>query len=536
MALADYDDAQLNKVWPEAGVWPPPKHGLLLERSGLALSSAAIGSPVEVESYDGARRTLTLAGTAHDVNELPSSLSNQLYGYVTDDTLAWLGLPDLYTEVYILASGDTNDVDYLNQVAEDVQDRLEKGGHTVYGYWVPTPGEHPAYEVINPIIMLMGVLGVLALGLSGFLVINTITAILAQQKRQIGIMKAIGARSGQILGMYAGMVIAFGLLALLVAVPLGGIMAVRMTRFIAEMVNFDVASYSVPANVLLVEIAIGLITPLVAAAVPVWHGTRVTAREAMSGYGLEAGRRGWFDRLLGRVRGLPRPTLLSLRNTFRRKGRLALTLATLTLAGGIFVGILSVQASMASTLDDALKYWNHELTIQFRRAYRVEQMVGALEQLPGVEAAEAWEMASAERLRPDGSQSAALMLIAPPADTDMVVPVLVDGRWLLPEDENAVVINTLVLRDEPDLKVGDDLVLRLDRNGEQVEQTYRIVGMVKGMMTAPIVYANYDYFSREMGRQGRAYSARVQLVDKSAANQTAWVSSSKRNSITWGCG
>src|SRR3712207_8326038 len=40
-------------------------------------------------------------------------------------------------------------------------------------------------------------------------------------------------------------------------------------------------------------------------------------------------------RLLERVRGLSRPSLLSLRNTFRRKARLMLTLFTLTLGGAI---------------------------------------------------------------------------------------------------------------------------------------------------------------------------------------------------------
>jgi putative ABC transport system permease protein len=148
MALADYDDTQMNMVWPEAGAWPPPKHGLLIERSGLALANAGIGSTVEVESYDGARRTMTVAGTTHDVNQFPSSLSNQLYGYVTADTLAWLGLPDLYTEVYLLAEEGRDDVSHLTQLAEEARS-AGKSGHTVYGYWVPTPGsirgrDHPA--------------------------------------------------------------------------------------------------------------------------------------------------------------------------------------------------------------------------------------------------------------------------------------------------------------------------------------------------------------------------------------------------------
>ena len=71
------------------------------------------------------------------------------------------------------------------------------------------------------LIYLLGVLGFFALLLSSFLVINTIGALLTQQTRQIGVMKAIGARSRDIAGMYLITVLVFSLLSLFwVSVPL----------------------------------------------------------------------------------------------------------------------------------------------------------------------------------------------------------------------------------------------------------------------------------------------------------------------------
>ena len=69
--------------------------------------------------------------------------------------------------------------------------------------------------------------------MSGFLVINTISAILAQQTRQIGMMKAVGARDRQVAGIYLGIVIAYALLALAVAIPLGALGAWALTQFTA---------------------------------------------------------------------------------------------------------------------------------------------------------------------------------------------------------------------------------------------------------------------------------------------------------------
>ncbi len=64
--------------------------------------------------------------------------------------------------------------------------------------------------------------------------------------------------------------------------------------------------------------------PLLAAAYPIHRGSKVTVREAISSYGIEEGRhKGEFlEFILNRFKRLSRPLMLSLRNTFRRKGRL----------------------------------------------------------------------------------------------------------------------------------------------------------------------------------------------------------------------
>ena len=56
--------------------------------------------------------------------------------------------------------------------------------------------------------------------------------------------------------------------------------------------------------------------------------------------------------------------------------------------------------------------------------------------------------------------------MAPRADSDLVHPKLVEGRWLLPEDENAVVVNTFLLKDEPDVDVGDEITLKIEGRGQ----------------------------------------------------------------------
>lgn len=511
-AIHDYDDIRVHKLMPERGAWPPPKRELLIERASLTLTNAAVGDTVVVETADGKQRRMRIAGLAHDMNKPPAAFVGTPFGYITFETLEWLGFPRYFNQLYIVVAEKETDKDHIQAIADQVQDKIEKSGRTVYWAWIPEPGEHPSNESVEPMMLILGMLGTLSLFLSGFLVINTISALMAQQVRQIGMMKAIGARFTQIIQMYMGMVLFFSVLSLTAAVPLGGLAAYALTRFLANLINFNLAGFRIPLQALTVEVAVGLVVPLLAAFYPVIAGSRVTVHEALSTYGLSKGLFGrhLIDRAVeaatSAISVLSCPTRLSLRNTFRRKGRLALTLFTLTLGGAIFIAVLSVHASLLTTLDDALTYWNYDLEVDFAYSHRTAKIEGEAMSVPGVADAESWTGNTARRIRPDGHEGPNVSVIGPPADTNLIRPTVLEGRWLLPDDENAIVVNTYVIDEEPDIKVGDDIVLKIE--GREI--TWRVVGIVKGVMTGRIAYANQPYLARAVRFVGR--SGGVQIV------------------------
>ena len=506
-AVHDYDDMRINKITPVSGAWPPREHELLIERASLSFTGAQVGDTVLIQQPNGKQRQMRIAGVVHDVNLPSSKLAPMGFGFINRDTLAWLGASRDFDEMRIVVDGKPTDMAHIQQIADQVRDKIEKSGRTVHYVQVPEPGKHWAESVMQPLLLILGVLGVMSLLLSGFLVVNTISALLTQQVRQIGVMKAIGARSSQIVGMYLTTVVMFSLLSLLVAVPLGALGARLFTGFLADLLNFNITSYGIPWQVFLLEAAVGLIVPLLAALWPVIAGARITVREAISGYGLGKGHfgKGIIDRLLERVRGVSRPMLLSLRNTFRRKGRLMLTLTTLTLAGMIFITVFTVRSSLLLTLDDALNYWKYDVQAGFSRGYRLEQLEQEAMRVPGVVAAESWTAQSTRLVRADKSESDTIFTFGLPANTQMVQPTLVEGRWLLPNDQNAIVVNTEVLKSEENLKVGDTIVLKIKGR----ETSWQIVGVVRGVLTGPIMYTNYPYFA-QVTRDTR--SSQIQII------------------------
>ncbi len=509
IAIPDYDDIKIDTITPLEGEWPPPENSMLIERAALGLTNAQVGDTVLIKTPDGKERHMPIAGLAHDLNAQMFVFDGTGYGFITFDTLEWLDQAKNYNEMKVVVADHGNDREYIRKVVNKVRDKIERSGSSVLFTLIPTPGQPPLNFLIQAISIILGALGALSLLLSGFLVVNTVSALVTQQTRQIGMMKAVGARTLQVIGMYLSMVLIFGLLALVIAVPVGMVSAFYFSRFIASYMNFDITDFRLSREVLLMQVVVGLVVPLTVALYPIIAGTRVTVREAISAYGLGKGAFGSnkIDRLLMYIQHVPllrhnisRPLLISLRNTFRRKGRLVLTLLTLIIGGAIFISVFSVRASLLDTLDTLLDYFQYDVGVHLDRDYRIERIKHETLKVPGIQQAESWGFYNGRRKRPDGTDSDNIFIFAPPAETTLVKPTLVEGRWLRADDTNAIVINTIVLRDEPDLKLGDEIILKIEGR----EKSWRIVGVVKGGSLFSTIFANYPYFAKVAHDIGRA--------------------------------
>ena len=500
-AVRDYHDIRVDKILPELGVWPPPDKKILIERQSLTLINTRIGDTVTVELPDGKRRDLAIVGTTHHLLLPPAKFSGIAYAYVNMDTLEWLGVSREFTALNFIVKENDRDKAHIERVAEKVRRKIENSGRTVFTTFVPTPGKHPASDAIEPLLLVLSALSYMTLLMSGFLVVNTINALLGQQLKQIGIMKAIGALSRQLIGIYLVMIIVFGLLALAIAIPLGALGAYGLTHYVAGLVNFEIVSSPLQPQVLGLQIIFGLLVPFIAALIPIISGVTVSVREAIYSETQAAGfGSGWVDQILQGVRGLPAPLLLALRNSVRAKARLALTLTTLIIGGAAFIGVYSVRASLLHTLDNAIQYRNYDVEIRFSRPYRLEAVQQIAENVNGVAWVEGWGFSVGRRIRDDDTESGSIQIFAPPANTRMIKPTILSGRWLLPDDANAVVINTDLLRDEADIQVGDEITLKINAK----EKTYRVVGITRGILAGAYAYINYPYYASQVaGESGR---------------------------------
>ena len=344
------------------GVTEPKKRELLLEQGALDHVAVGVGGLLEFQLPDGSTKTLPVVGIVQDTAAGAGDFLASPFGYITMDTLQYMGQPKLFNRALVTVSGDGDDILHIREVGATVKDKLEKSGTTVGRSRFSLTHEHPLADTVNAILGILLALGILIVFLSSSLIANTLSALLNQHLRHIGVIKLVGGQRKQVFRMYITLIMAFGVLALLIAVPLGGQGAYGLALFISGEMNFNLLGYRIVPMALFIQIAVGLLVPLIAGLAPVLNGSRITVLRALSGdvvedeIQIEGGekRLSWFDWMqvkltsLLAARGIhiPRPFVISLRNTFRRKSRLALTLFTLTMGGAIFISVFNVRVTL----------------------------------------------------------------------------------------------------------------------------------------------------------------------------------------------
>ena len=495
-ARTDYEEQRIDLYSLIEGSWPT-RRALAVERLSSQYFGIPPGTTVIVE-FGRSERSLPVEGVARISQAYPPQWGGDAVFFATPETVAWLTDQEQgFNRLHILLESFSEEG--AEEISERIQERLERLDVGVGGYETNDPEVHWAQETMDSILLILKVLGGLSLGLSGFLIINMMNATVAQQVWQIGVMKVVGATGWRVMRIYLAMAAIYGLLSLLLAVPLGAIVAHLLASMLLNLFNVAIGPFRLMPVAASIQIAVGLVVPLLAALVPVIGGARITPHQAISNYGLGAGfGRNWLDRLVGQVRRLPRPLALSLRNTFRRKARVALTLITLMLGGAMFIVVMSVGTSMSNTIEVLINDFGFDVLVVFDRAHRVARLVEATESVPGVTRAEVWDVRGAT-LELDSGEEIQGQLWAVPDNSEMFNPRIVSGRALLPEDDRAILLNNRIATDEG-IQVRDTVTLTVDGR----ELTWTVVGLILNVNNlGHDNFVPFDTLAREIGNTNR---------------------------------
>ncbi|MEO7838372.1 MAG: FtsX-like permease family protein [Anaerolineales bacterium] len=522
-AAADPMRIATFKIEEGAG-WPPPPDGILIERSTLELLNLKVGDKVEIIGFDGRPAQLTVTGSVHD-QSLALAGQEAGVGYIQSNTLPLLGKPPALDQLIITIADQprlevpSRDRDAIVRTTLSLVDRLKATpGIAIKQVAVPTPYEHPHQAISYTVLSALSAFGLLSLILSSILIATMFNGLLTQQIPQIGMMKAIGARSSRILQLYLIMVLLLSVLATVLAVVPGMFLGRTLAQMILNSaLNIDVASLSIPWQVIGTVILAGVFVPLIIALLPLLRASRRTVREALDERGVaeRQGRitTGLFN-WLGRFRRSDRTLVIAFRNLFRRQARLFLSVGLLATAGAIFVSGINVMAGFQALPKTIYNEQLWDVEIRLGGPASSSDLTAIVEKVPGVSRVETWNIITTSiqnvgeinvtRTYPDQGHGSLGLSAIPPSTSMLIPPQITEGRWLNPDDIDTVVLPASIRQSMPDVKVGDSVQLSV---GDR-PTIWRVIGITGGMGgSCPCV--TQMGFERASDRQNQASVVRI---------------------------
>jgi putative ABC transport system permease protein len=540
----DYDNQTYDIVQLKEGEWPE-RDGIGIERLSAQFFDLEIGDEVIFE-MDKTDRALPITGKIRhpfvpppqfggdavffvDVQGMERfNISEEDFGQIANVDAGSLSQGQV--SPFNVPQGEFGQVlvrvkpyslDFAKEVGSEIKDQLAKENLEVAVTFYQDPEEHWGRLFVEGLNVVLQVLAVVSLFMSVILVLNTLTALITQQTDQIGIIKAIGGTTGTVVKIYLAGVLVFGLLALFVSLPLGALLAFGVTKWFLNLFNIDYDVFQVSNRAIALQVVAAIAAPLIAALWPILGGATITVREAIASYGL-GGNFGSsrLDRTVERIgqRLLPSSYAMALSNMFRRKGRLILTQVVLVTAGTMFLMVMSLSSSITRTLDNDLDRRGYDIVFNFDDQYRIDRTTQMAEVLDEVEKAEMWFNHSATILRQGQKLREAGLgadLIGIPIDSDMYRPLIVEGRWLQPGDERAIVIGRQTAQDN-NIQVGDTITLDLAELGDD---DWQVVGLYQvifgGGFSTDAIYAPQDavFKTTKKNNQGAQLYVRTRFHD-----------------------
>ncbi len=494
----DFDHQRMDIFTSDQGVWPPGPGDVLLERTALRVAGVSIGDSLTVRTPDGAERVLRVAGTAYAPGMAPAWMEHLVTGFVSwDSPLHGEGAGGV-EEIRIVVADHPFEEGHVREVADSVKAMLERQGHPVSRTFVPTPGRHPHADQMDAFLFLLAAFGLIGFVLSSMLVASIMNALLAEQVRQIGILKAIGASTWQVAQMYLVQVGGYAVGSLLLGMPLAIAIGSAYAKFSGQILNADVTHAAFPWWAVIVIAAAGMLVPLLFSLIPVWKAARLTVREALEGdlgaqpFGSRA-----LDRMWTRITWLPRPLALIVRTLFLRRGRLALTVIALAMGGAALMSAFNLREAWLGGVREDFSRRHFDVTAVFSESVPVTQLESILAGLTKVDRAEYWPEASAYLIGADGVPGGLVSLIGPQPQSLLDLEVTA-GRALARADTIGAMVNQAVVARQPGLGVGDSVRLRI--KGRSVSAP--VIGVVKEIAPMPTIYFPPAAVLAATGRDG----------------------------------
>lgn len=501
-AVEDFSHQKVDTFTLEKGRFPTGRSEMALERASMSnLLNLAQGydESVGVMIPGCKEKSMYLSGTVHAPGLAPASMEKFSYAFLSMDALNSLGYQGWYDEIHLVSYNNRFDREAMKAWAKDLTDTLRSHGYQVEKVSVPEPGKHPHADQLDSLLFLLQAFAAISLLVASIIIINLMNFIMSRQTRQIAIMKATGARTYDIAMPYFVYVLLLSAGSIVLGIPLSMWIGVGYSNFAADVLNFNILSYSIPWWVFAVQIGMGILLPLAASLFPIYRSCRISVKDGLAEKtgkernglsGLQK-RKSTFYRINTQIR-------IPLNNTLRKKGRTVLAILALAAGGVLFMTAQNIVSSIEKTVETSMNTFRYNFEVRLAGQYSENQIMDALSGQKNIIKAEVDDTNMATIVEEDGLASENYLLKALPENSDLVrFEVL--SHSLSGEGTPSVVINKGLLDKEKWIRPG--MSITIEANGIQKQAV--VAGIINEVPPSPSIYMNKAAFEKLYGTNNR---------------------------------
>jgi putative ABC transport system permease protein len=474
VGVPDFDHQPVDAITRLSGHEPGAGQALVdpaSRRNGTW--DGGIGSTARVISSTGAEQHLTIVGTGESLQFTAAGNDNsETVLYVSQTTAQQFGgLHGINTlEVHLRDTSTTA----ARATMQRLHDHLDAIVHANAFSDLPTiraPGTWSGQQNVNNYQTFLVIVAFVALISAIFLIANTMSTLVSEQRREVGILKAIGGRRRRIGGIYLRTAFLFGLLGGIGGAALAVLLANVLARHLGQQFFGITPSWHVPPILVAGGIALGIGVAVLASLPSLQRASRITVGDALreqTATGFSATR---LDRALRRLRLAPM-TSVGLRSVTRRRGRSAATVIQVAIAVAIMLSFLALGRTVVDVTNHTWDLYSADIGVNVPASGKPLSTTtrAAVAALPNVANVEPVYFAGAELDREQ------FTLWALPGSDNFSRSQVHRGRWLSEADDqthaHVIVVGDALARLHH-LRLGTSVVLSTATG----PQRFEIVGI-----------------------------------------------------------
>jgi putative ABC transport system permease protein len=281
LGFAWIPDRDLSSLTIVQGRGPRAPNEIVIDKKSADDAGYKVGDTIPVITKAG-RADYKLSGIVK-FGSSNSLLGATIVAFTPGTASEVLATPGTFDAINVKADSGVSQDEVVRNIRAALRDEPgTKNVEVISGDAITTESQNQVKDNLSFFNTFLLVFGVVALLVGSFIIFNTFSIIVAQRGRELALLRAIGAGQRQVLGSVLFEAVLVGLVASILGLGGGILLAVALKALLAGLgIDIPAGSIVVPANAVIWAFVTGLLVTVVAAVFPALRASRIPPIAAM---------------------------------------------------------------------------------------------------------------------------------------------------------------------------------------------------------------------------------------------------------------